>query len=199
MYPDLTTIRQLCFAAVSFLMQATELWGTTAAGGHRMHREEVEALYRQHGAALLAYAASLLRSRAMAEDILHQVFLSLLKGRVPILANPKAYLFRAVRNAAWNEHRTVGREIELEERDAWFTAPFGGVEDSLALQAALLRIPEEQREVIVMHIWGELSFEETALVVGVSANTAASRYRYGLSKLRGLLQPAEVNQHAARK
>ena len=70
-----------------------------------MHRDEVEALYRQHGPALLAYAASLLTSRALAEDLLHQVFLSLMKSKVPMPDNPKAYLFRAVRSATRNVHR----------------------------------------------------------------------------------------------
>jgi RNA polymerase sigma-70 factor (ECF subfamily) len=164
-----------------------------------MQREEIEALYAQHGPALLAYAATLLRYRAAAQDALHQVFLNLMKSRVPVPQNPKAYLFRAVRNAARNLHRVTRREVELRDRDAWFDAPIGALQDSLALQAALLQIPEEQREAIVMHVWGDLSFEEIAAVVGVPANTAASRYRYGLSKLRGLMQLEGVHQDAAKR
>ena len=119
-----------------------------------------------------------------------------MKNNAPMPDHPKAYLFRAVRNAARNTHRVTGREVVLEEQQAWFVAASGAIEDSLALQAALLQLPREQREVIVMHIWGEMSFEDVALVVDVSPNTVASRFRYGLSKLRTLMQPAEVYRHA---
>jgi RNA polymerase sigma-70 factor (ECF subfamily) len=54
----------------------------------------------------------------------------------------------------------------------------------LALQSALRMLPQEQREIVVLHIWGELTFEDAAAIVGISPNTAASRYRYGLGKLR---------------
>jgi RNA polymerase sigma-70 factor, ECF subfamily len=53
-----------------------------------------------------------------------------------------------------------------------------------AVEAALQRLPEAQREVLVLRIWGELSFPQVAETLSISANTAASRYRYALSKLR---------------
>jgi RNA polymerase sigma-70 factor (ECF subfamily) len=164
-----------------------------------MRRDEVGDLYAKHGPALLAYVASLLASRAKAEDVLHQVFCNLMKSRTPMPGNSRAYLFQAVRNAIRNVRRSMDREVGLDERDAWFLSPSGAIEDSLALQTALRQIPAEQREAIVMHVWGDLTFEEIAHVLGISANTAATRYRYGLSKLRGLLEPAEVTQHAAKQ
>jgi RNA polymerase sigma-70 factor (ECF subfamily) len=54
-------------------------------------------------------------------------------------------------------------------------------------------LPEEQREVIMLHVWGQMSFEETAAALGISPNTAASRYRYGLSKLREQFKTTERN------
>jgi RNA polymerase sigma-70 factor (ECF subfamily) len=54
----------------------------------------------------------------------------------------------------------------------------------MAIESALRLLPEEQREVIVLHLWGGMSFSEAAGVLGVSPNAAASRYRYGLAKLR---------------
>jgi RNA polymerase sigma-70 factor (ECF subfamily) len=89
------------------------------------------------------------------------------------------------------------REVELPDGEPWFLAPSGAIEDSLTLQAALLQLPREQREVIVMHVWGQMSFEDVSLVIGVSPNTAASRYRYGLSRLRTLMQTKEVHRNAA--
>lgn len=57
-------------------------------------------------------------------------------------------------------------------------------QSALELQSALAELPEDQREVIVLHIWAKMSFEEIASALEISPNTAASRYRYGLSKLR---------------
>jgi RNA polymerase sigma-70 factor (ECF subfamily) len=54
----------------------------------------------------------------------------------------------------------------------------------VAVRQAVMALPREQREVVVLHVWGGLTFEEVGRATGVAANTAASRYRYGLEKLR---------------
>lgn len=61
---------------------------------------------------------------------------------------------------------------------------FGMDEETQALEDALKKLPPEQREVVVMKIWGELKFEEIAKELNISQNTAASRYRYALEALR---------------
>ena len=143
-------------------------------------------LYERHGSALLAYACALLRDPSAAEDVLHQVFLNVLRGKAAIDGNPVHYLFRAIRNTALNHIRGQSREVELTGAGIWLESPDGSKEESLALQSALATLPAEQREVVVLKIWGQLTFEEAAAVIGVSANTAASRYRYGLEKLKEL-------------
>ena len=72
-----------------------------------------------------------------------------------------------------------------------FDVPKDERESALGLQAAVLRLPDEQREVVVLHIWCEMTLLEVASFLGVSSNTVASRYRYGLSKLRESLQNSE--------
>jgi RNA polymerase sigma-70 factor (ECF subfamily) len=52
-----------------------------------------------------------------------------------------------------------------------------------------MRIPQEQRQVLVLHLWGGLSFVEIANILAIPANTAASRYRYALQKLRSAMRP----------
>lgn len=146
--------------------------------------DDVRGLYETHGRALLAYASTLLRNPSAAEDVLHQVFLNLLRGRTSIAGEPAAYLFRAVRNGALNHIRGQAREADLDDASVWLESPDGSRETSIALQSALRALPAAQREVIVLHIWGQLTFEEAAAVIGISPNTAASRYRYGLAKLR---------------
>jgi len=149
-----------------------------------VNRGEAHRWYDEHGPALLAYAAALLRDPSAAEDVLHQVFLQLLRGRVAISGDPAPYLFRAVRNTALNHLRGQSREVELAGGGVWLESPDGSRETSLALQSALKALPDEQREMVVLKVWGQMTFEEAANVVGISPNTAASRYRYGLEKLK---------------
>jgi len=147
-------------------------------------KDDARGLYERHGRALLAYACALLRDPSAAEDVLHQVFLNMLRGKAAIDGDPVPYLFRAIRNTALNHIRGQSREVELAGAGVWLESPDGSTEESLALQSALATLPAEQREVVVLKIWGQLTFEEAAAVIGVSPNTAASRYRYGLEKLK---------------
>ena len=64
-------------------------------------------------------------------------------------------------------------------------------EGQQVLAAAIARLPNEQREVVILKIWNELTFAEIAVALGISQNTAASRYRYALGALKKVLQPHE--------
>ena len=145
--------------------------------------ERVQRLYEVHGRGLFAYACAFLRHPSDAEDVVHQVFLRLLGGGAT--ATPSAgYLFRAVRNGALNDIRRRSREVALDGEAQWLESPSGSKETALALQSALTVLPEDQREVVVLRVWGQLTFEEIGAVVDIPLSTAASRYRYGLAKLR---------------
>jgi RNA polymerase sigma-70 factor, ECF subfamily len=150
---------------------------------------DVRRLYDQYGPALVAYACGFVADSASAEDIVHGVFVKLLHGQTAIPDSPAAYLYRAVRNAALNGRRNGSREARIEEAHLCFAHPSGSREAALALQKALRELPEEQREVVVMRIWGGMTLEEVAAATDVSVNTASSRYRYALEKLRERLQP----------
>lgn len=159
----------------------------------RISRDSVQRLYREHGRGLLAYACSFVMSFATAEDVLHQVFERLLRGDLSISGAPVSYLYRAVRNASLNKVRDRAGDVAWNE--GWLRSPAGMEQTALELQSELRELPEEQREVIVLHIWGQMSFEEVANALAISANTAASRYRYGLSKLREKFQITERSRH----
>jgi RNA polymerase sigma-70 factor (ECF subfamily) len=157
-----------------------------------LDRQQVKTLYEQHGRVLLAYAVSLLPDRAASEDVLHQVFVKLLQGNIGIKGSPVRYLYRAIRNAAFNYRRNHSREVELDTDSRWLESPSGmpGMEAvGLALEEALRELPDEQREIIVLRVWGQMTFEEAAAALEISPNTAASRYRYALAKLKEQLQP----------
>jgi RNA polymerase sigma-70 factor, ECF subfamily len=155
-----------------------------------MRVDEVQALYQQVGPGLLLYACSLLGRKHAAEDVLQEVFMKLIEQNT-IPEDPKPYLFRAVHNKALNLIRGESKHVELAHIEPWFEAPQQDHAGRVTLTVELMRIPEEQRQVLVLHLWGGLSFEEIGSVLNISANTAASRYRYALQKLRSAMQPKD--------
>jgi RNA polymerase sigma-70 factor (ECF subfamily) len=154
--------------------------------------DEIETLYRQHGAALLLFASAISGDRGRAQDAVHQVFLKAIEnGGVSQAINKKAYLFACVRNAVLNDAKVQDRTMRLDVNSAWFSPPGRDYAGEQNLRRALGKLPDDQREVIVLHVWGELTFSEIAALLGVSSNTAASRYRYALAKLRGSMLAKE--------
>ncbi len=156
----------------------------------------IEGIYNELGPALLAYARSLVRDGSSAEDVVHQVFLKLLSSREPLPIEPRPYLFRAVRNTSLNRLRAAGRELAHRSDPPAFVARDGLEALVPDLERALGELPDEQREVVVLRVWGGLTLEAAAELTSVSSNTAASRYRYGLAKLRERLGARVKGNHA---
>jgi RNA polymerase sigma-70 factor (ECF subfamily) len=152
---------------------------------------EIDLLYREHGPALLLFALAITGERSKAQDAVHHVFLRLLeKGDLRRASDKKAYLFGCVRNAILNERKRQDRQRPLDD-SAWFSPPDQDYAGEQNLRRALAALPEDQRQVVVLHVWGELTFSQVGDLLNVSANTAASRYRYALGKLRDLMLPRE--------
>ncbi|HLZ42478.1 MAG TPA: RNA polymerase sigma factor [Candidatus Sulfotelmatobacter sp.] len=152
---------------------------------------ELESLYRQHGPALLLFASGVTGERSGAQDAVHQVFLKLLEnGSLHRAADKKAYLFGCVRNAILNQRKREERHRPLDE-SAWFNPPDQDYAAEQNLRRALAALPDDQRQVVILHVWGELTFSQIADLLEVSSNTAASRYRYALGKLRESMLPKE--------
>jgi RNA polymerase sigma-70 factor, ECF subfamily len=151
----------------------------------RANGATIEMLYRRHSSALVLFAAAIAGDRARAQDAVHQVFAKVLaQGNIETAADAKAYLFASVRNAILNDAKARRREVALDAGAAWFEPPDRDYAAELRLRRALSALDDGQREVTVLHIWGELTFAEIGEVLGVSPNTAASRYRYALARLR---------------
>lgn len=145
---------------------------------------DVQRLYERHGAALVAYACSFLPDVGAAEDAVHSVFAKLLRGGVTQPESDAGYLYRAVKNTALNAKRDFAREVPVETEQRWFLHRGGDTESALALQKVLGELPEEQREAVMMRIWSGMTLDEIGTATGVPLNTAASRYRYAIEKLR---------------
>lgn len=145
-------------------------------------------MYRQHGPALMLFATAIAGTRERAQDAVHQVFLKLLQDQsLDRAADKKAYLFACVRNAVINEARTLQRNTVLDPDAIWFEPPERDYAAELTLRRALSDLPPDQRQVIILHRWAELTFSQIAYLLEINSNTAASRYRYALAKLRDLM------------
>lgn len=136
-------------------------------------------LARQHGCSL-----------EEAEDAVQEGLLSAWRNRSAV-NDLRAYAFSCVRSAALDrrksEQRRSRREDYVRDRtapDRWFAAPTDRSALHAELQAVLAQLPDEQREVVVMKIWGGLTFAQIGEALSVPLNTAASRYRYALEQLR---------------
>jgi len=153
-----------------------------------------------HAGALILFARQWLGSGAAAEDVVQDVFATLLaQRRAP--DNMKAWLFKAVRNAAVSQTRSASRrsrrEIKLAmDRPDWFEIRPEDLIDALSAQEAMASLPPEQREVIVMRIWGQMTLAEIADVTGLPTSTLFSRYRAGLSEIKRIM---ESSCHSTKK
>jgi RNA polymerase sigma-70 factor (ECF subfamily) len=146
-------------------------------------------LYDRYGARLYSTALRLLGRSQDAEDAVQETFAALVRSRHRIagIEDLKAYLFASLRRSAARLATRRGAEPPLSERAVEQAAtPEPAPDDPRGerLARGLARLPIEQREVIAMKIEGELTFAEIGRALGISANTAASRYRYGLERLR---------------
>jgi RNA polymerase sigma factor (sigma-70 family) len=143
----------------------------------------------QHGAALILLARQWVASHADAEDVVQEAFVRFWRSRERA-ADPAAYLYACVKHCAleWLRSRIrQSRRAEAAARteaESWFADSLEEDERRAAIATALRTLPENQREVLVLKIWGGLSFPQIADALRISANTAASRYRYALIKLR---------------
>jgi RNA polymerase sigma-70 factor, ECF subfamily len=148
--------------------------------------------FHEHGPKLLLCARQWTRSLADAEDVVQEAFVRFWRHQRHLGGEPTALLLTSVRRAACDlarrETRRATREQRaeggLEDNDPLFAPSPDGDDRCVAIEAALQRLPAEQREVLALKIWGELTFEQIATQLGIPANTAASRYRYALAALR---------------
>lgn len=153
-----------------------------------------ELLYKAKSAQLILYGRALGLSHGEAEDVLQETFIALLKlEQRP--AQPEHYCVRTFRNRALNYRRSLWRRLSREwESLRWFERTPGETSTERQAMKALAALPCEQREVIVLKIWHEYTFEEIGTLLAVSPNTAAGRYRYGLQKLRASLKGETYEQ-----
>ncbi|MFN3168142.1 MAG: RNA polymerase sigma factor [Phycisphaeraceae bacterium] len=153
-----------------------------------------QAWYDRHGPALLLFARQLTRTLAGAEDAMHDGFVRFWKRRGSV-EDPTAYLYRAVRSAALDQRRSDGRREQREMRllydgrptppEPWHEAARD--ESEQQLREAIGKLPEAQRELVVLKVWGGLTFDQIAQATDTPRSTAAARYGAAIDALRQAL------------
>ena len=158
---------------------------------------DIARLYDEHAQPLYAFLLNLSRNEADTRDLLQELFVklardeSLLRG----VREERAFLVRLAHNAAIDLMRRRGTRDKLKENFAAelnsVFAPASDPDEEIfrtELTAALAELPPEQRAVAHLKLWSGLTFEEIATALDIPPNTAASRYRYALDKMRDRLR-----------
>ena len=166
----------------------------------KFNRGDTDALRRIYGKYrddLLKVAAALLNDTDGVEDVVHDVFVSFAQtvGEFRLRGSLKGYLSICVANCARDKNRAMQRRRTVSLDDAEPIRSAKGHPDDSAVRGelsqqlgrAMAQLPYEQREVIVLHLQSKMRFRQIARSQGVSVNTVTSRYRYGLDKLRSIL------------
>lgn len=142
-----------------------------------------------NGRRMLLCARQWTNSMADAEDVLQEAFVRYWKNQRHLGGSPDALILTSIRRAAIDMGRSRQRRIAREqlayentEQVEWFEHKDSAQTE--LIEKALKQLPEEQREVVVMKIWGNLKFAEIAEALSIPLNTVTSRYRYALGALK---------------
>ena len=162
-----------------------------------MSQRELARIYDTFARRLYAYLVTLVHDHTDARDLLQDLFVKIARNDDCMngVRDEKSFLFRIAHNLAIDfirrsqarrrrhDHVAALQPVELIPDDP------DAAEFAAAVAAALAELPQEQRAAVHLKIWGSLTLEEIGDVLKISPNTAASRIRYGISKLRDVLRP----------
>lgn len=156
--------------------------------------------YRELAPKLLLFARQWVASSADAEDVVQSAFVKFWRRQPD--ARPEHYplLYSAVRTTALDLLRGDGRRLRresnpdadvLRDDQPYFDGGIEQRENAALIEQAMSKLPAEQREVLTLRVWGDLTFAEIATTLGESINTVASRHRYALDAMRRSLKSYE--------
>jgi len=156
--------------------------------GNNRNLDDWHEWLNEWGDRFLLFARQQVSSISDAEDILQESIVRIWSNREQFKTIGAGLVFTQIRRCAIDHARKVRRREKREQsyvaslEPALFKPLDSGLGDDL--QQALQELSPEQQEVLVLKIWGEQTFEAIGQTLDISPNTAASRYRYGIEKLR---------------
>jgi len=163
----------------------------------RGSKEALTRIYEKYKRDLLLLAVALLNDVSIAEDVVHDVFVRFVEDikDFRLTGSLKGYLLTCTANCARNKNRAVSISASVNPGPEESAAPTSDSPDETVicneqlqfLSAAMIQLPYEQREVIMLHLHAAMTFDTIAKSQEISVNTAKSRYRYGLDKLKLIL------------
>jgi RNA polymerase sigma-70 factor (ECF subfamily) len=175
----------------------------------RGSKEALAQVYQMYIDSMLTLAVGLLNNRAAAEDVVQDVFLSFARSAkdLRLHGSLRSYLMTAVLNRVRDRRRQLRRQASRRDATSYVsTQPAEPVcesagpeqaairaEEAIRVTGAIAELPDEQREVVLLRLKANLRFRDIARLQQTSVNTALGRYRYGLDRLRSLLN-GEVNR-----
>lgn len=154
---------------------------------------EVEAIITAEMQSLYRYACYRLGEREAAQDVIQELYLKLHKRELSEVRNVRCYLYRALSNSC-TQHLRERRKLEyvdvtaLRDLQSEDFAPADFEQEQALIARLLAALPDEQSEVIRLHLHGECTFADIAEILDIPLPTAKSRYRYGIEHLRKELQ-----------
>jgi len=166
------------------------LWKLQRGDGEALRR-----VYEKYRRDLMGLAVTLSNDKAVAEDAVHDAFVSFVRfsPRLRLRTSLRSYLLTAVANRVRSLNRSgMQRTTPTDDADEPVESP---PPDHAAMQSertaiieqAMAQLPHDQREAVILHLQAGMKFREIADSQNVSINTVQSRYRYGLERLRSLL------------
>jgi RNA polymerase sigma-70 factor, ECF subfamily len=153
-------------------------------------QETWERWLSEHGPRFLMFARQQTRSEADAQDVMQEAITEAWNRRRNDTPPPLGVTYAAIRHRAIDLARSDRRRVVREqsaaqaESPSWFDPAYDEREQRELIQRALTQLPEGQREVITLKLWGGLTFDEIGQALEIPPNTAASRYRYAIAELR---------------
>ena len=162
------------------------------AGCKRGNRDALRRIYEKYRDSLLILAIALSHDTTLAEDAVHDVFVVFAQNVAgfELTGSLKGYLARCVANRVrdlMRANRSRHRAPVLEQAEEEPSRIIACNEELRLVSSALAELPHEQREVIALRMHGQLRFKAIAKSLGISVNTVKGRYRYGIQKLRSIL------------
>ncbi len=181
-----------------------ELIGRYIAG----HESALEQLVRRHKSRIFAYILMIVKDKELAEDLFQDTFIKVINtirlGQYKEEGKFIQWVMRIAHNLIIDYFRKAKRIPVIENRDEYdifdkVRLPVESVEEMMIteqihkdVKRLIEYLPKEQKEVLVMRHYGDMSFKDSAEVTNVSINTALGRMRYALINLRKLVQEKEV-------